>query len=224
MQKYTIIVAGGSGSRMKSTLPKQFIELCGKPILMHTIETFYLFDPSMQLIVVLPPEQFEFWQELCHLHQFTIGHQIVAGGQTRFHSVKNGLSAITGDALVAIHDGVRPLVSHDTIARCFEAAALYGNAIPCIAVHETVREVSETENQMTDRSRLRLIQTPQVFKSSLIVEAFNQTYNPAFTDDASVLESKGGKIILVNGNRENIKVTERFDLIVAEAVMRKTVQ
>ena len=220
MQKHVIIVAGGSGSRMKSALPKQFIELCGKPILMHTIENFYRFNSEMPIVLVLPIGQFDVWQELCEQHQFAIRHTLVAGGDVRFQSVKNGLAAIKGDGLVAIHDGVRPLVSHATIARCFDAAAQYGNATPCIAVHETVRKIDNHTTEMVDRSMLRLIQTPQVFRSSLIIKAYDQSYDHSFTDDASVLERTGETIRLVEGNRENIKVTEPIDLVVAEAIMK----
>jgi 2-C-methyl-D-erythritol 4-phosphate cytidylyltransferase len=224
MRKYIIIVAGGAGSRMKSTLPKQFIQLCGTPILMHTIENFYQFDPTLTIILVLPADQFEYWGGLCQKHHFHTTHQVIAGGETRFHSVKNALNIIDGEGLVAIHDGVRPLVSHETIARCFETAAKYGNATPCIAVHETVRQIKSSTNEMIDRSSLKLIQTPQVFSCQLIKKAFEQPYEPGFTDDASVLERTGETIRLVEGNRENIKVTEPLDLIVAEAILRNGIE
>jgi 2-C-methyl-D-erythritol 4-phosphate cytidylyltransferase len=219
MRKFTIIVAGGSGSRMKSSLPKQFIELCGKPILMHTIENFYRFDATIPIILVLPIAQFDFWQELCDKHQFKVKLSLVAGGETRFDSVKNGLAIVKGDGLVAVHDGVRPLVSHEAIARCFEMAEKHGNATPSIAVHETVRKVMDEITEMVDRSGLRLIQTPQVFWSSLLKKAYEQPFDCSFTDDASVLERTGEKIHLVEGNRENIKVTEPVDLVIAEALM-----
>jgi 2-C-methyl-D-erythritol 4-phosphate cytidylyltransferase len=217
--QYIVIVAGGSGTRMKSDLPKQFIEIAGKPILMHTIENFFTFDCDMEIVVVLPENQIEFWQELCAEHQFSIPHKIVKGGETRYHSVRNGLESIPDAGIVGIHDGVRPLVSHEVIERCFAHAREKGNAIPCIAVHESVREISENGNAISDRSKLRLIQTPQVFDVSLIKKAFETGFDPSFTDDASVLEKAGFKIELVEGNRENIKVTEPFDLMVAEAVM-----
>ena len=220
IQKYVVIVAGGSGTRMESDLPKQFMALNEKPILMHTIETFYSFDNTFTIIVVIPGDQLKFWQELCQLHQFNFPHQLVTGGKTRFHSVKNGLSFITEEGLVAIHDGVRPLVSHDTIARCFETAEREGNAIPCIPVHETVRQIVHDKNTGIDRNSLKLIQTPQVFTCRLIKKAFEQPYNPAFTDEANVVENIGTTIHLVEGNRENIKLTEPLDLILAEGILK----
>jgi 2-C-methyl-D-erythritol 4-phosphate cytidylyltransferase len=223
MKKFALIVAGGSGSRMKLSMPKQFIELCGKPILMHTIEAFYRFDHSLNFILMLPAQQFDYWKQLCKKYDFTILHQVVAGGETRFHSVKNGLSAIPEEGMVAIHDGVRPLVSHETIARCFDTAARYGNAIPCFPVYETVRQIDGDTNAMIDRSLLRLVQTPQVFSCSLIKKAFEQPFDPDFTDDASVLERTGAKIQLVEGNRENIKITDSLDLVIVEAIMKKYV-
>ncbi|MDP4210634.1 MAG: 2-C-methyl-D-erythritol 4-phosphate cytidylyltransferase [Bacteroidota bacterium] len=222
MKKYAVIVAGGSGSRMKSVLPKQFIELCGKPILMHTLEVFSRFDNELSLIIVLPEPQILFWKELCNKHNFTVSHEVVAGGDARFFSVKNGLDHVPDDSLVAIHDGVRPLVSSETISRCFDTAARMGNAIPCFPVYETVRKVDGDKNVMLDRSNLRLIQTPQIFRSSLIKKAFEQSFDEAFTDDASVLERTGETIYLVDGNRENIKVTDPFDLIIAEAILQNS--
>ncbi len=219
MNNYVIVVAGGSGTRMRSVVPKQFLELAGKPILMHTLERFVAFDASIRIILVLPEDHQSTWKELCIRHAFTIKHSVVKGGETRFHSVKNGLSTISGDGIVAVHDGVRPLVSIATIRRCFEEAARTGNAIPCIPVHETVRQINGDSSRLIDRSALRLIQTPQVFEVRLLQQAFNQEYQPFFTDDASVLENKGEKIHLVEGNRENIKITEPADLILARSVL-----
>jgi len=221
LKKYAIIVAGGSGLRMNSAIAKQFIELCGRPILMRTIEIFFKFDPTFTIILVLPKEQLYFWQVLCEKHHFAIAHQVIAGGETRFESVKNGLSLVNEGGIVAIHDGVRPLVSHATISRCFDMAIKWGNAIPCLPVHETVRLVDDNENKQIDRSVLRFIQTPQVFSTTLIKKAFEQAYDPAFTDDASVLEKTGEKIQLVEGNRENVKITEPLDLIMAEAFLKQ---
>jgi len=214
--QYAIIVAGGSGTRMKSSIPKQFIELAGQPILMRTIGVFHSFNPEMKIIVVIPQQQIIFWKELCQKHVFSIHHEVVAGGETRFYSVKNGLSVISGDGLVAIHDGVRPLVSHETITRGFNMALVYGNSIPCISVYESVRCIDGDTNEMIDRKNLRLIQTPQVFSCSLIKEAYNQSYDANFTDDASVLERMGHTIHLAEGNRENIKITDPVDLFIAE--------
>ena len=221
LKKYALIVAGGSGSRMNSSIAKQFIELCGKPILMRTIDNFYRFDPNFIIVLVLPKEQLYFWQVLCEKYNFSVNHQVVAGGETRFQSVKNGLVVIPGDGIVAIHDGVRPLVSQATMTRCFDTAIKWGNAIPCLQVYETVRQVNTDDSKQIDRSGLRVIQTPQVFSSALIKSAFEQDYNPAFTDDASVLEQTGEKIQLVEGNRENIKITDPLDLLIAEAFLKQ---
>jgi 2-C-methyl-D-erythritol 4-phosphate cytidylyltransferase len=222
-QKHVIIVAGGSGKRMDADIPKQFLLLNGKPVLMHTCETFYSFDPSLALIIVLPAEHIATWETLCKTHSFTIPHQVVEGGPERFYSVRNALRTIHPDeSLVAIHDGVRPLVSHETIQTAFDAAYKYGNAIPVIPVIESVREQTLTENRIIDRSKLHLIQTPQVFKCFLICKAYEQDYSSSYTDDASVLEKLGEKIILTKGNPENIKITRPIDLIIAEALMNHT--
>lgn len=219
MNNYVIVVAGGSGTRMKSVVPKQFLELAGKPILMHTLERFVMFDPAIKVILVLPEAHQSTWKELCVLHAFTLKHSVVNGGETRFHSVKNGLNSISGGGIVAVHDGVRPLVSIATIARCFDETKKKGNAIPCIPVHETVRQIEGDGSKLVDRSALRLVQTPQVFKVHQLQQAYNQEYQSFFTDDASVLENKGEKIHLVEGNRENIKITEPADLILAKSVI-----
>ncbi len=221
LKKYALIVAGGTGSRMNSSVAKQFIELCGKPILMRTIDNFFRFDPSLIIILVLPKEQLYFWQILCEKHNFFVKHHVVAGGETRFHPVKNGLAVISEEGIVAIHDGVRPLVSHATIARCFDTAFKWGNAIPCLPVYESVRQVNTEGSTQIDRAALRFIQTPQVFSSALIKSAFEQDFNSAFTDDASVLEQTGEKIQLVEGNRENIKITDPLDLVIAEAFLKQ---
>lgn len=217
---YVIIVAGGSGRRMDTDIPKQFLLLNGRPVLMHTCETFYRFSNALSLIVVLPAEHIATWEALCETHSFNILHQIVIGGPQRFYSVRNALKTLSNlEGLVAIHDGVRPLVSHETIQAAFDAAGLYGNAIPVVPVIESVRELSGTGNHIIDRSKLQLIQTPQVFKSALICKAYEQGYSEAFTDDASVLEKMGEKIVLTKGNPENIKITRPIDLIMAEALI-----
>jgi 2-C-methyl-D-erythritol 4-phosphate cytidylyltransferase len=219
-QNHVIIVAGGSGRRMNADIPKQFLLLKGKPVLMHTCETFFSFDPSLSLIIVLPAEHIATWETLCKTHSFKIPHCIVEGGTERFYSVRNALRTIHPDeSLVAIHDGVRPLVSHETIQTAFDAAFKYGNAIPVIPVIESVREQTPTGNRIIDRSKLHLIQTPQVFKCSLIFKAYKQDYSSTYTDDASVLEKMGEKIVLTKGNHENIKITRPIDLIIAEALM-----
>lgn len=219
MQKYAIIVAGGSGTRMKSDLPKQFLELLGKPILMHTIEAFHFDD--IKIILVLPKTQIEFWKELVIQHQFSVPHEIVEGGEARFHSVKNGLESIkSSTGLVAIHDGVRPLIKQAIISESYTAADRHGNAIVSIGLKDSIRSVSDSENRQEDRSKFRLIQTPQTFQLQLIKSAFEQPFNPIFTDDASVLERAGHKINLIDGDYQNIKITTPEDLTVAQSLLK----
>jgi len=222
MNKTAIIVAGGKGERMNADIPKQFLEIKGKPILIHTLETFMNFDASLQLILVLPAAQFEFWKTLCKKHALNIPHQIVAGGQTRFQSVKNGLDAVKVPAIVAIHDGVRPLVSKETISRCFDAAAKFGAAIPTMDSIESIRFVDANGSKSVDRNAYKMVQTPQVFDAELLKKAYEQEFSVLFTDDASVVEAMGATVHLVDGNRENIKITTEFDLIVAERLLELT--
>jgi len=219
--EWAIIVAGGSGSRMQTGVPKQFLELCGKPILMHSMEAFADACEEIKIVIVLPAMQIEYWQELCKHHKFMLPHQIAEGGDTRFQSVKNGLALLTGEGLVAVHDGVRPLVSRETITGCFREAVDYGCAVPVLPVVDSVREASGQTSRMLNRSVLRLIQTPQVFDITLLKEAYRQEYLPAFTDDASVFEQAGHSIRLTEGNVENIKITTQNDLVVAEALLAR---
>jgi len=221
MRMWAIIVAGGSGSRMQSNVPKQFLELCGRPILMHSIMAFVDACEDIQMIVVLPSVQINYWQELCSRYDFNITHEIVMGGSTRYHSVKNGLSLVSGDGLVAVHDGVRPLVSRQTIISCFSEAKKYGCAVPVLPVSDSVRELSGTASRILERTKLRLVQTPQVFDIAKLKKAYEQPYIPEFTDDASVFEKAGNAIHLTEGNMENIKITTPNDMIVAEALMNK---
>ncbi|MDD6379693.1 MAG: 2-C-methyl-D-erythritol 4-phosphate cytidylyltransferase [Prevotella sp.] len=221
---YMIIVAGGHGTRMGSDIPKQFLKIDGKPILMRTLERFHEYDPEMHLIVVLPKEQQEYWHKLCEEYHFTIPHEIADGGETRFESSKNGLALIPDDAegLVGFHDGVRPFVSHDTIRRCIEMAEEEYTAIPVVPVTSTLRHIDPRGGGFNvDRSLYREVQTPQVFDITLARQAFNQPDRSQFTDDSSVIESLGCKVSIVEGNRENIKITTPFDLTVAEAIIRK---
>ncbi len=220
LKKYALIVAGGSGSRMGSEVPKQFIEICGLPILMHTINVFRKAMQDIEVVLVLPEEQIKTWKCLCLKHNFIHHIEICSGGETRFHSVKNGLSLIEGDGLVGIHDGVRPLVSDETIRRCYQEAAIYGNAIPVTGVVETVRFQEEDRSSVIDRTKLRLVQTPQVFRIESIKAAFLRDYDETFTDDASVFESNGGIIHLTEGNRENIKITHPIDLVIGEYLIQ----
>jgi len=217
--KIAIIVAGGKGERMQADIPKQFIELQGRPVLMHTLEVFRRYDASVQLILVLPSVQFGFWSELCRKHNFTLTHQVVAGGQTRFQSVKNGLEAVKAPALVAVHDGVRPLVSVQTIARCFDEATKLDAVIPVVDSVDSIRQLTENGSQSVDRTAYKLVQTPQIFNSEILKKAYEQDFSPLFTDDASVAEAIGVKIHLVEGNRENIKITTEFDLRIAEILI-----
>ena len=221
---YMIIVAGGHGTRMGSDIPKQFLKIDGKPILMRTLERFHKYDPEMHLIVVLPKEQQEYWHKLCEEYHFTIPHEIADGGETRFESSKNGLALIPDDAegLVGFHDGVRPFVSHDTIRRCIEMAEEEYTAIPVVPVTSTLRHIDPRGGGFNvDRSLYREVQTPQVFDITLARQAFNQPDRSQFTDDSSVIESLGCKVSIVEGNRENIKITTPFDLTIAEAIIRK---
>lgn len=219
MGDYVIIVAGGKGLRMGSDMPKQFLPVGGIPVLMLTIRRFHDYDSTMSIILVLPESQQEYWHGLCEKHSFDIPHIIVKGGATRFHSVKNGLSAIPGNAngVVGVHDGVRPFPSIEVIRRCYDTARNTGTAVPVIPVVETLRHVSEGT---VPRDAYKLVQTPQAFDIGLLKNAYRQEYTGAFTDDASVAESMGHAITLVDGNRENIKITTPFDLTVAEALAR----
>lgn len=207
-----IIVAGGKGQRMKMDTPKQFLVLSGKPILMHTMDKFYQFDKDIKLILVLPQNQIEKWKQLCEKYQCHIPHQIVSGGSERFYSVKNALQTVTDSELIAIHDGVRPMVDKETIARCFQCAEKYGTAIPAIALTDSIRMITEDKSLAVDRSAFVLVQTPQVFRTEILFDSYAQAFDSKFTDDASVAESAGYAIKVVEGNRENIKITTSFDL------------
>ena len=220
---YIIIVAGGKGMRMGSELPKQFIPIGGKPVLMHTITQFHTYDAALQIILVLPESQQTYWKGLCETHNFTIPHTIVNGGATRFESAKNGLSAIPDDedGLVGIHDGVRPFVSSKVIAACFEAAREEFAAIPVLPLTDSIRYIdTHGGGKNVQRADYRIVQTPQVFDISLLKRAYSQPYQPHFTDDASVVETLGCHVSMVEGNRENIKLTTPFDLKVAEILLQ----
>jgi 2-C-methyl-D-erythritol 4-phosphate cytidylyltransferase len=205
---------------MGGEMPKQFAPIAGKPLLMHTIETFYRQDELTEIIVVLPAEHEEYWKMLCRETGCVASHTIVHGGETRFHSVKNGLAAVPSDVgLIAVHDGVRPFVAPDVIAACFDEAARNGAAIPVISMIESVREVDGATSRPADRNKLRLVQTPQIFRAEILRKAYQQPYNEHFTDDASVVEADGGIITLVAGNRENIKITTPPDMIIAKYLL-----
>jgi 2-C-methyl-D-erythritol 4-phosphate cytidylyltransferase len=221
MKRYVLIVAGGKGARMGNELPKQFIPLNGRPVLMHTLERFHRWDLLADIILVLPETHQSYWNMLCKELDFRIPHRLVNGGETRFHSVQNGLSLVNEPGLVAVHDGVRPFVSEKVIADCFAEAERSGAAIPVVPIVDSIRERYEPGlSRPADRRRFVTVQTPQVFKSDWLFEAYRQTYRPDFTDDASVVEAKGFPVTLAPGNRENIKLTTPFDLLVAEAYIR----
>ena len=219
MKKFVLIVAGGSGSRMKSGLPKQFIEIAGLPVLMHTFEVFYNYDPDIEFVLVLPEKHIGQWENLCQQYGFRYQYKLASGGNLRFQSVKNGLALLPDEGIVFIHDGVRPLVSKETLHNCFEMAVLKGNALPVISVPESIRMKNGEQNHAVDRNKYFLVQTPQTFNCALIKKAYFKANNNLFTDDATVLESLGEKINLVEGNRDNIKITFPEDLLFAEAIL-----
>ena len=221
LPEYAIIVAGGSGSRMQHELPKQFIEVAGKPILMHTIERFYIYNPELRLVVVLPRQQMETWRELCRKHSFSLTHKTVAGGATRFASVRNGLAEVQGEALVAVHDGVRPFVETGTIQAAFEAAAIYGGAVVAVSPKDSIRELTQEGSRAVSRTNYKLVQTPQCFQADILRRAYEQPEQAHFTDDASVVEQLGEHVVLVEGSYRNIKITTPEDLILAEAFARE---
>lgn len=215
---YAVIVAGGKGLRMGASIPKQFLPVNGLPILMLTIKRFREYDGSLRIILVLPKEQHEYWNELCKNYHFTDAYAVVEGGETRFHSVRNGLAAIPDDAegVVGIHDGVRPFPSVEVIRACYETARTAKAVIPVVPVVETVRHIMPGgKTETVDRADYRLVQTPQTFEIQLLKQAYAQPYRDCFTDDASVVESAGHEVTLIEGNRENIKITTPFDLRIA---------
>ena len=219
MEHSTIIVAGGSGKRLGGPVPKQFQTVKGRPLLMWTIEAFHRYAPAMRLIVVLPREHFDIWKALCMGHRFFIQHEVVAGGEQRWHSVKAGLEKVEGDGLVAVHDGVRPLVSVELIARCFDAADTSAAAIPVVPVVPSIRETTAEGSRALDRSKLLAVQTPQCFHADLLRKAFGQPYDPAFTDEATLVERLGVRVALVEGEENNIKVTTPMDLRLVELTL-----
>jgi len=221
MKNNVIIVAGGKGLRMGSDLPKQFIPLAGKPVLMHTLSTFHCFDENINIVLVLPLSHQEYWKTLCSEYNFTIPHTIATGGETRFHSVKNGLDFIK-EGIVAVQDGVRPFGSAEMIKRCFDATATYQAVVPVIDSTDSLREMIDAEkSKIIDRSMIRLVQTPQVFHSHLLKKAYETPFRDTFTDDASVVEEMGVNIHLVRGDITNIKITTPFDLKVGELILKK---
>lgn len=226
---YIIIVAGGKGLRMGSDIPKQFLPIGGKPVLMRTLERFREYSAELQIILVLPEAQQAYWRELCKQYNFPLPlegtgggfYQLANGGQTRFHSVQNGLAKVPDDAqgVVGVHDGVRPFPSIEVIKNCYETARTKKAVIPVIPVVETVRHLEGEKSVTVPRGDYRLVQTPQTFDIQLLKAANRQPYNDGFTDDASVVESYGYEITLVEGNRENIKITTPYDMKIAEVLI-----
>jgi 2-C-methyl-D-erythritol 4-phosphate cytidylyltransferase len=218
---YIIIVAGGKGLRMGSDIPKQFLPIGGKTVLMRTIERFREYAEDLQIILVLPKAQQDYWHELCQKYDFKVKYWLADGGETRFHSVQNGLSLVPDDAqgVVGVHDGVRPFPNIDVIRNCYETAREKKAVIPVIPVVETVRHLQGNISETVPRDEYRLVQTPQCFDIQLLKAANKQPYNDGFTDDASVVEAFGFNITLVEGNRENIKITTPYDLKIAEVLV-----
>ena len=220
MKRYVVIVAGGQGVRMGADRPKQFLEIGGKPILRHTIERFLAFDPSFEVIVVLPSAQKEWWRDYCRQSGFLERYSIVSGGITRFQSVQNALRYVGNEGLVAVHDGVRPLVSRPLLERIFAAAEEAPAVIPAVPVVESVRKVEEEASVPVSRDGLVLVQTPQVFAAEVLRKAYDQPFSPSFTDDASVVEASGVRVHVVPGDRMNLKITTPEDLQYAEGLVR----
>ena len=225
MRTITIIVAGGSGTRFGAQLPKQFLELAAKPILMRTIEAFgENRDGSFDVIITLPADQMDLWRALCERHGFAVPHRVVAGGETRWHSVKNALDSI-GDLadvdVIAVHDGVRPLATPAMIARVIDAARRDGAAIPVVPLNDSVRQIQGDTSCALDRSSLRAVQTPQAFDAGLLMAAYRQPFDPTFTDDASVVERYGHTVTLVEGDTANLKITRPMDLALAEYLLNQ---
>lgn len=217
--KNVIITAGGIGNRMLYEIPKQFIEIGGRPILMHTIKRFYDFDNETNIIISLPKQHIYLWEKLCKEHLFLIKHKIVKGGKTRFHSIKNALNEISNNGFVAVHDGVRPFVSNETIEKTFLSAKDSGNGVASMDIFYSIRKVEGDISTAQNRDTYKEIQTPQTFKVKTLKEAYLQNYEDSFTDDASVVEKLGYKIFLTEGNRENIKITTPYDLTIGEAIL-----
>ena len=215
-----IITAGGTGQRMGTVQPKQFLLLNGKPVLMHTIERLHRFSPESQLLLTLPEDHRSEWQSLCKEHDFTIPLTVVSGGKERYHSIQNALEACTGE-LIAVHDGVRPLVSEATLQRLFEAVETHSAVIPVVPLKDSIRQLIGSSSHAVPRSDFRIVQTPQVFDAAVLRKAYELPYSESVTDDAGLVEATGVTIHLVDGNEENIKITVPSDLVLAEGLLKK---
>jgi 2-C-methyl-D-erythritol 4-phosphate cytidylyltransferase len=221
VEKSIIITAGGIGKRMGGSLPKQFLPIQGRPLLFYTIERFHQYDPNIEILLTLPEDWRSYWVALCKEFSFSIPHQVISGGKERYHSILLALAHSTGN-LVGVHDGVRPFVSIETIARCYEKAQLDGSAVPVMPIKESLRKLNdELKSESVDRSAYRSVQTPQVFERNILVSAYERNFHDAITDDASLVEENGTTIYLVEGNEENIKVTTPLDLSFCEFISNK---
>lgn len=220
MDKYILIVAGGKGIRMKSEVPKQFVELNGMPVVMRTIDAFSVDHQIDQITLVIPNGYLSYWKDLCEKHHFSAALNIIEGGPQRYHSVKRGLSMVPNDALVAIHDAARPFVTKEILSAGFKIATKKGNAIPAISINESLREISGSLSKSVNRNRYKIVQTPQFFHASLIKKAYQQPFNERFTDDATIMEAFGHQIYLFEGEPLNIKITKPEDLKLAESMIR----
>ncbi len=218
--RYALIVAGGSGTRMGSKIPKQFLEMKGRPLLMHTIEAFHKHSADTQIVLVLPEAHLSFWEELCERYQFKVPVTLQAGGTTRFQSVQNGLRKVSGPGLVAIHDGVRPVISSKIIEKSFQVAGEYGCAIAAVELKDSIRKIEKSSSRVRDRSSYKLVQTPQTFDIFKLAKAYEQPEQEGFTDDASVWEAVGHEVTLFEGSYENLKITTFHDLVVAEVLLK----
>lgn len=220
MKKFAVIVAGGSGIRMGGKVPKQFLQLNGQPVLSYTIEAFLSAYPDMEVVLVLPPSYMEEGAEIARQSSDPGRISIIAGGETRFHSVKKGLSLATHPSIIFVHDGVRCLVTQKLIRSCYSQAVEKGSAIPCIAVPDSIRIINDKGHQPVDREKLRAIQTPQTFQSDMLLKSFELPYNESFTDEATVVEAAGYEVFLAAGEKENIKITLPADIPIAEQVLK----
>jgi 2-C-methyl-D-erythritol 4-phosphate cytidylyltransferase len=220
MINHAIIVAGGTGSRMRGDMPKQFMLLGGKPVIQYSIDAFHAFDPDCQIIIVIHPDYMAYWEQLCREFSITTVHTAVGGGENRFDSVKNGLAHIEGDGLVAVHDAARPVISAGFVEKQFSEAAIHGTAIPGTALNDTIRIIEGDGSRQLDRSFLRAMQTPQVFRVSELKRAYAQPFKASFTDDASVMQSAGFALHITEGRAENIKITNPQDIAIVAVLMK----
>jgi 2-C-methyl-D-erythritol 4-phosphate cytidylyltransferase len=221
MKKTAIIVAGGTGQRMGASVPKQFLSIEGKSILLHTVGQFVAAFADIDFVIVLPADYIQEGKELIASSGFTQSVQFTSGGDTRFQSVKNGLSQVDPDAIVFVHDAVRCLLTPDLIQRCYQQALEKGSAIPAVSSTDTIRIIEGTKHHVVDRANVMMIQTPQTFNAAVLKKAFEQAYQPSFTDEANVLEASGTEVYLIDGEYENIKITRPLDLAIANYILAK---